>query len=260
MNGTSNPADEEIPTRPDSAVHVGLASAMVVIGGLVLGSIGPFGDYIRLDLAARIGIWTLYCLVGMALYVGAYALVRRPIGIDHAVACLAAAVGLATPPMFLLIEIFGFALLDRPWPRSWPAAGLAMVEIAMIGGLMLGAYLALASLWRTRTDVPTAGRMVTRLISGGDEATVISVEAEGHYSRVYTAKGDWLESRSLSETVAALDPQSGALVHRSWWVRRDEVDRIVRFGSAHQLLLSNGQRVPLARRRRKQLRQLGWPV
>jgi DNA-binding LytR/AlgR family response regulator len=54
-------------------------------------------------------------------------------------------------------------------------------------------------------------------------AEVWAVEAEDHYLRLHTSKGQDLILMRLADAVAELEGIEGAQVHRSWWVARDAI-------------------------------------
>ena len=74
---------------------------------------------------------------------------------------------------------------------------------------------------------------------------VLAVQAEAHFIRVYTTRGQDLISYRFGEAVEALASLPGVQVHRSWWVVADAIDQ--RRSSGTQLLLTNGLVVPVGR-------------
>jgi DNA-binding LytR/AlgR family response regulator len=76
---------------------------------------------------------------------------------------------------------------------------------------------------------------------------VVALEAEDHYLRVHTTLGSDLILMRLSDAIAAMRPDLGLQVHRSWWVAHDA---ILEFGRSEQrtyLKLTNGLLVPVGR-------------
>lgn len=78
-------------------------------------------------------------------------------------------------------------------------------------------------------------------------APVIALEAEQHYLRVFTEKGRDLILYRFSDAVAEMTPETGAQVHRSWWVSRAAIDRAVKENGAWRLILKDGTEVPVSR-------------
>lgn len=76
---------------------------------------------------------------------------------------------------------------------------------------------------------------------------IISVQAELHYTRIYTESSDALILYQFGDVVKELEPVNGLRVHRSWWVRTDAVTNIERSGNKYRINLKNGMSVPLSR-------------
>jgi len=89
-------------------------------------------------------------------------------------------------------------------------------------------------------------------------AEVWAVEAEDHYLRLHTSKGQDLILLRLSDAVAELDGLEGAQVHRSWWVARDAIADARRGDGRATLTLKDGSEVPVSRPYARLLRQRGW--
>jgi hypothetical protein len=89
-------------------------------------------------------------------------------------------------------------------------------------------------------------------------AEIFAVEAEDHYLRLHTSKGQDLILMRLSDAVAELEGLEGAQVHRSWWVARAAVEDARRADGRATLTLKDGARVPVSRAYAKALRTSGW--
>jgi DNA-binding LytR/AlgR family response regulator len=89
-------------------------------------------------------------------------------------------------------------------------------------------------------------------------AEVWAVEAEDHYLRLHTSKGQDLILMRLSDAVPELQGIEGAQVHRSWWVARAAITDAVRGDGRATLTLKDGAEVPVSRPYARLLRQSGW--
>jgi hypothetical protein len=89
-------------------------------------------------------------------------------------------------------------------------------------------------------------------------AEVWAVEAEDHYLRLHTSKGQDLVLMRLSDAVAELEGIEGAQVHRSWWVAREAITEAVRGDGRATLTLKDGAEVPVSRTYARLLRERGW--
>lgn len=89
-------------------------------------------------------------------------------------------------------------------------------------------------------------------------AEVWAVEAEDHYLRLHTSKGQDLILLRLADAVRELEGIEGAQVHRSWWVARDAIADARRGDGRATLKLKDGSEVPVSRTYAGLLRERGW--
>lgn len=89
-------------------------------------------------------------------------------------------------------------------------------------------------------------------------AQVWAVEAQDHYLRLHTSKGQDLILMRLADAVAELEGIEGAQVHRSWWVAREAVADARRGDGRATLTLKDGSEVPVSRTYARLIREAGW--
>ncbi|HEY8573705.1 LytTR family DNA-binding domain-containing protein [Phenylobacterium sp.] len=89
-------------------------------------------------------------------------------------------------------------------------------------------------------------------------AEVWAVEAEDHYLRLHTSKGQDLILLRLADAIAELEGIEGMQVHRSWWVARDAITDAKRADGRATLTLKDGCQVPVSRTYAAQLREKRW--
>lgn len=89
-------------------------------------------------------------------------------------------------------------------------------------------------------------------------AEVWAVEAEDHYLRLHTSKGQDLILLRLADAVDELAGIEGAQVHRSWWVARDAIADARKGDGRATLVLKDGSEVPVSRTYARIIRDLGW--
>jgi hypothetical protein len=89
-------------------------------------------------------------------------------------------------------------------------------------------------------------------------AEIWAVEAEDHYLRLHTSKGQDLILLRLADAVDELQGIEGAQVHRSWWVARDAITDAKRGDGRATLTLKDGAEVPVSRTYAGLLRERGW--
>lgn len=101
-------------------------------------------------------------------------------------------------------------------------------------------------------------RFLERLPAKLRGAELFAVEAEDHYLRLHTSKGQDLILLRLSDAVAELEGLEGAQVHRSWWVAKAAVTDARRGDGRATLTLKDGATVPVSRAYARALRESGW--
>ena len=77
------------------------------------------------------------------------------------------------------------------------------------------------------------------------------IKAELHYLLVITDKGKALLLYNLKDAIDELGDAVGMQVHRSWWVAANAVATINRTGRQGELVLTDGQLIPVSRNRLK---------
>ena len=92
-------------------------------------------------------------------------------------------------------------------------------------------------------------------LRGGE---IWAVEAEDHYLRLHTSKGQDLILMRLSDAIDELQGIEGAQVHRSWWVAREAITEAVRGDGRATLTLKDGADVPVSRTYARLLRERRW--
>ena len=220
---------------------------MLAACALVMALAGPFGQAERFLPSQRIGLWLLYLAAALPILTMVLTGLRRWLtGIPLAGLCAVA----ASLPILLVVETIGL-IEGRPLPQGWRDWLRSTVEVAV-----LCAPFAIL-LERFLRPVETKPGVVAAPAIAAD---VHAVCAEGHYTRLFTPRGEQFLDHSLSEVLKALEGRDGGQVHRSWWVARGAVEGLQRKGSSAELKITGGLTVPVARRRLTKLRGEGWPV
>lgn len=226
--------------------------------GLILGVSGAFGS----DLAPAGPRVAAFVAAGVALSFTGY-------GLDRALRLnawlaerRAARVATVAVAMTLLTTLLSFLVVRR---ATHGRVGLDdLPGFLLISLVMSAVFTALAfALFRepkpTALERPSASvRFLERLPAKLRGADLWAVEAEDHYLRLHTSRGQDLILLRLADAVAELEGLEGAQVHRSWWVAREAVTDIRRGDGRAMLTLKDGSQVPVSRTYAARLRQLGW--
>jgi two-component system LytT family response regulator len=87
------------------------------------------------------------------------------------------------------------------------------------------------------------------------------IEADDYYARLYVGRTRHLLRESLARLTRRLDPAAFLRVHRSAIIRLDRIHAVIGSGARTQVVLRDGTRIRVSRRRlallRSRLRQLG---
>jgi len=108
------------------------------------------------------------------------------------------------------------------------------------------------TLWENRTDNPFLSRLN---IDVG--TSLIRLQMRDHYVTTYTNHGTQLVHMRFVDAVAALSDFNGVQTHRSHWVHLDHVKDIEKSDGKIFFVMSDGAKVPITRKRFKELKELG---
>ncbi len=235
-----------------------LAAASVV--GAMLAVSGAFGTGV-VTVAPRFVFWLSLMAVGasLGLLMARFVVPRtwfsaRP-WLTAAVLAL-----LISAPMSVVVTAANALMNHQPFR---PARILALfpATLATTAGMTVLAYL-VRRRSITETHAAPAGapppKFLERLPDKLKDAEVWAIEAEDHYLRLHTSKGQDLILMRLSDAVRELEGIEGAQTHRSWWVARDAVTATERGDGRATLTLKGGTMVPVSRAYAKTLREGGW--
>jgi LytTr DNA-binding domain len=198
-----------------------------------------------------------------SLYAG-----QLPTGVQYAIAAplpsllgewaqLAGYVG--TPMFWIAINYYYDRLLDIPRYRG------SLLEIMepprsrhtqVLGGNAESAD-------HTKSDAPAASnagssegfQRQTPLEIGRE---IIALRAEDHYIRVYTTQGNALIRYRFGDALKDVASLDGLQVHRSCWVKRSAVKKLISDDEGTALVLTGDIQIPVSRAYQKVVQQAGW--
>ncbi|MFN3521028.1 MAG: LytTR family DNA-binding domain-containing protein [Phenylobacterium sp.] len=252
------PTVAETPADPLTGRVLLRALATSTVVGLFMSYVRAFGSG-DAPFLARTAYMTVLAWIGALLGVASFRLVRRLSWTGGRVWLQAALSGAAmTPPMTLVV-----------WgaTRFLPGGGAPVRHLPgyAFNSLIMCLGMTALAVWVGRrravaADAPAAAppRFLERLPPKLAGAELWAVEAEDHYLRLHTSKGQDLILMRLADAVAELDGIEGAQVHRSWWVSREAVVGAERGDGRAILTLKDGSKVPVSRTYAKAIRERGW--
>lgn len=227
--------------------------------GVFMALVGAFGSG-EAPLVARLIYWVTVMLTGALGGVAVSELVDRGGWFDErpALQGVLIALGLTVP---LTLAIWAITCL-------FFGGGFDVARLpAFLGPVFIVTCVMVALNYFTdrepaETHAAPAGaepaRFLDRLPARLRGAELYAVEAEDHYLRLHTSKGQDLILMRLGDAVAELEGLEGAQVHRSWWVAKGAMADAKRGDGRATLTLKDGAQVPVSRAYAKALRAAGW--
>lgn len=229
------------------------------IAGLFLAFVGAFGTG-DAPLWMRLVYWLVLCWSGAAAGAVVGGIVqnsglteRRPF-VGGAVITL----GVALPGTLYVWAVS--SLMFGGLPRLETLGRFFLPVLVITAAITALNFLAARRPIETHAGAPEAAppRFLDRLPPRLRGATLYAVEAQDHYLRLHTSRGEDLILMRLSDAVAELEGIEGAQTHRSWWVARAAVADARRGDGRAVLTLANGAEAPVSRAYAKALREAGW--
>lgn len=229
------------------------------VAGVFLALTGAFGTH-QATLLVRLAYWVGLCVAGAVVGAGVSQVVGRDGRADERpwLYGTLVAIGITLPLTMVVWAVSELAFRGAPRPAALPGYLLPVLVVT-------SAMTALNFLVRRRppqTHAALVGapapRFLDRLPPRLRGAEIRAVEAQDHYLRLHTSKGEDLILMRLSDAVAELEGIDGAQTHRSWWVAKDAVEDARRGDGRATLSLRGGVEAPVSRAYAKALREAGW--
>ncbi|MEO7814584.1 MAG: LytTR family DNA-binding domain-containing protein [Sphingomicrobium sp.] len=243
---------------------------VMVAVGVALAALGPFGSFVLGPFGARLAYWLPAALIGYAIFrpiaLGALLIARRLDFSEFAAAIVGTLV--AAIPATLAIAFLG-GYRPRAAPRFDELFQL-YIQVSLIGVLvtlmfnLIGNRSATASRPTFNasppvepTPPPAAPPFFGRLPPAWADR-LVALEMEDHYVRAHGPDASALILLRMRDAEAELAGVDGLRIHRSWWVARQSIAKVVRDGRGYRLRLINGLEAPVARDRIAALKAAGW--
>ena len=227
-------------------------SAFVTASAVAVGLAGPFGMTIsQPEPLMRIAHFFISSVGIAALTIGLSELLAR-LRPQLGVWALAAGAALAAVPGALLVQaslsVFSPASLEQV---SWVSLLLQTLPmnliLALVGWRVLGGRL---EAQRVAEIVRESGPgLWQHLPAELRSAPVLALQAEDHYLRVFTARGETLIHMRIGDAEQVLIAEDGVRTHRSFWVARRSFKSVERKEGRMALVLVDGKTIPVSRSR-----------
>lgn len=232
--------------------------AVGVAIGVLLGLMGPFGNFFNSGAHVRIPYWVGSITCGMILFgclarVGGAA--ARRLGVPE---------WAALPPIILVGSVIQGAPLRVVAIALWPGIARAVPPLEWYGQCVaistpiVLAYYFIRVRHAARPSAPEGLAPVAAPLPAADPGAVLYLRMEDHYVRIRTEHGSRLEMGPLARVTAGLGGVEGLRTHRSWWVARRAIVGVERDGRNLRLRLVDGETAPVSRASVAKLRAAGW--
>ncbi len=250
--------------------------ALLAVAVLFLGYLGPFGTYLRMPLGERMAYWALAVAGNWSLALAcilpavAWLSGRLP-----AIVCVLGGGLAASVPGTLLIV--GIQLLFAGGVPESVGTGelfLSNALIHMVIGLIVWGTIELPMrrAGGAPFSEPPAAERLDGDPGGGTAAPppllgrlpasrrgrLLHLQVRDHYVEIHTDRGSELVLMRFGDALKELGGAEGMQVHRSHWIARAAVKKIVRRAGRTVAFLENGAEVPVSRRYARALRDANW--
>ena len=240
----------------DDAGEVVRSLLVTLAAGVFLAMAGAFGSE-QLPLLPRIGYWValiaLGWLWGMLLSRLFFSKGRLALPTWARVVLTSVAMGV---PYSAVVALAGWIALRQHY--TWAQAPGLVGSVTLVSLVMVVINVLVDRVGPATAASDTPARFLERLPLKLRGAEIWAVEAEDHYLRLHTSKGQDLILLRLADAIAELEGIEGAQAHRSWWVARDAIVDAQRGDGRATLTLKDGAQVPVSRTYARVLRQKGW--
>jgi len=234
-----------------------------VLIGLFLAVVGAFGT-IDTPFLYRAAVMIVIALIGAGSGMACHALAGVIPSLQNRLLLRGFVGGLIQSfPMTLVIMALGWIFGARlpflqGFAQDYPLVLVVCLTMSMVAPALNHQAKAAREAATRLQNTPTLPRFLDRLPLKLRGAEVWAVEAEDHYLRLHTSKGQDLILLRLSDAIEELTGLEGEQVHRSWWVARDGVTDVERGDGRAVLTLKNGVKAPVSRTYARVIRDKGW--
>jgi len=233
--------------------------AVSAVAGLFLALMGAFGTD-AVPIGPRASYWVGLCLAGAIVGTAVSQVIGRDGRADARPWLFGALTVLCvTLPFTVFVWLVSEMVFHGSVrPRALP---LYLLPVFIVS-LAMTALNFLVQRTPVETHATPVGaqppRFLDRLPPKLRGSELYAVEAEDHYLRLHTSRGQDLVLMRLSDAVAELEGIEGAQTHRSWWVAKAAVEGAQRGDGRATLSVKGGIEAPVSRAYAKALREAGW--
>jgi len=238
--------------------QVVVASAFCALFALVLDP----GDTAQLPLLAEFGLWFTHFLAFATFYLAGVCGLRR-FGCPAPWPLILSAVLLIPfAALASLVLDLGFGAPDEELsaPGSLITALISeMIAVAPLALIIAAVIAFFLSRQEPGPDTLTTPPGLSDLLPSAPASlggNIIRLHARDHYVELITTRGGALLTEQFGDCVNHLSGLNGVQCHRSHWISLNHVVALKPSGSTYLCVLSNGDEIPVSRRRYSELRDV----
>lgn len=229
-----------------------LTLGFVLILGLIIGYLGPFGSY-AIQLPVRLLYWVISIFIGYFVYsqtlrFAQWYFVDKKVHpfIKFIIPSFCAALLLSFFTEFLTSVFFN---VPKEYRTNFYDYFLQVFIVGVIISFIISQFhknIRSSNSTSSVTRIQPGKVFLDRLPHAiGDE--LMCFVMEDHYLKVYTKKGEHMLLMRMKDALVELADYNGMQVHRSWWVAQDAVSRFKKSGRNTVLVLDNNREVPVSK-------------
>ena len=220
--------------------------------GIVLSILAPYGTG-RMDTVTRFAYWIGLCMAGgfgSTLFdVAAYLKKTKQ---NIWLRALGRSIGSAA-------LVSTFVLVMQSPNNTLAGLALTIFYVWIIAILICGTGALIELAFRKPVaTAPSRASLIDRLKPALRSAEIYALSSEDHYVRIITSKGDDLVLIRLKDAIAETAPLRGVQTHRSWWVAETGIDKSSFKNGKSEIVLKNGNTVPVSRSGKSRVKDAGW--
>lgn len=236
-----------------------IGAAMILSCAIILSALEP-GATREMPFVWALLNWILHLAFGIAiLALLAIGAVRIGISDGRAVIAAVLLMPIFMAPLSLALEALTALALKRPPPDPtgyWdelrrvaiPAIGLTTLVVVAV--VKAAEFTILRHTYITaRFGKPPQLQSIFPELSHDVGNDLVSLSANDHYVHLRTTQANVMLSRKFVDCVNLLAPIQGVQVHRSHWVRLQQIAQVRTNGSSYLCIMKDGSKVPVSRRR-----------
>jgi len=262
LHDARNGRGNQLPTLREWVIEL----VVMVAVGVALAALGPFGSFAIGSFGARLAYWVPAALIGYAIFrpttLAAFIIARR-LDLSQLGAAVVGVLVAAVPGSFAIAYFGGYRPGAEP---SFDELFQLYIQVGVIGVLVMTFFMLMSREPASARPLAAAASTAPPAIApsfldrlpGAWADRLVALEMEDHYVRAHGPDTSALILLRMRDAEAELAGIDGLRVHRSWWVARSAVAKVLRDGRGYKLRLTNGLEPSVARDRIAALKAAGW--